>query len=383
MLAKIAKGVRAAGCVARDMRYRGEATDDRLWLISERGYDARDNGFAFFSWLCEHHPEIDARYLIRRDSVDYRKVADVAGEGRTVEPGSDGHRRLMFAASALISTHDCGYTPDMVIYHHLAKMGIFDPPGRIVFLQHGIQVNDTPWLYRSEFAPDVFCVSAAFEREYAIRRLGQPADVVVGTGLARYDTLSPDPVARQVLVMPTWRDFLQGASESDYAASEYHRRWRGLLDDGRLEGLLDATDHTLVFHPHPEVASLVRAMPGPRSPRIRVAGPDEGIQGLMCASDVLVTDYSSVFFDMAYMGRPCVFYQFDADRYHSGHYGDPVVDVADFGSVADDPDGVIGAVRDAITRRVGARCPDGFFMHRDRGNCGRIFDAIAGRGVGA
>ena len=40
----------------------------------------------------------------------------------------------------------------------------------------------------------------------------------------------------------------------------------------------------------------------------------------------MVTDYSSVFFDMIYMKKPIVFYQFDEDEYRKYQYGEGYFD---------------------------------------------------------
>jgi len=45
------------------------------------------------------------------------------------------------------------------------------------------------------------------------------------------------------------------------------------------------------------------------------------INDLYVVSDVLVTDYSSVFFDYANLGKPMVFYMYDLDRYAEGLRG--------------------------------------------------------------
>ena len=49
-------------------------TNSPLWLISERGSDARDNAYFFFVWLKENHPEINAKYIISTKSKDYPKL---------------------------------------------------------------------------------------------------------------------------------------------------------------------------------------------------------------------------------------------------------------------------------------------------------------------
>lgn len=45
-----------------------------VFLVSERGTDARDNGYHFFKYLKEKHPELEAYYVIDRASPDYKKV---------------------------------------------------------------------------------------------------------------------------------------------------------------------------------------------------------------------------------------------------------------------------------------------------------------------
>lgn len=39
------------------------------------------------------------------------------------------------------------------------------------------------------------------------------------------------------------------------------------------------------------------------------------VQQLLKESLLLITDYSSVFFDMMYMNKPVIFYQFDENQY--------------------------------------------------------------------
>ena len=50
-----------------------------LWLVCERGNDARDNGYWFYRYLKEKHPEINARYVIEADSADRAKIEALGG----------------------------------------------------------------------------------------------------------------------------------------------------------------------------------------------------------------------------------------------------------------------------------------------------------------
>ena len=62
-----------------------------VWLVGERPETAQDTGVALFEYLREAHPEIDARYVITRDSPDLARVAD---DPNTVMFGSRRARRV-------------------------------------------------------------------------------------------------------------------------------------------------------------------------------------------------------------------------------------------------------------------------------------------------
>lgn len=59
-----------------------------VWLVCERGTDARDNGYHMFRYLRKEHPEIEAWYVITRDSADLKKIADL---GNIALKGSLNH----------------------------------------------------------------------------------------------------------------------------------------------------------------------------------------------------------------------------------------------------------------------------------------------------
>ena len=51
-----------------------------VWLISERGDDARDNGYAFYEYMKKNHPEIAFKYIISKKSQDFNRITKEAME---------------------------------------------------------------------------------------------------------------------------------------------------------------------------------------------------------------------------------------------------------------------------------------------------------------
>ena len=95
--------------------------NEKTWLISERGNDARDNSYWLFKYIRKNHPEIDIRYIIDKKSVDYKKIKEL---GECIEFGSKDHYIMLISSGVLISTHIMGYTPDMSLFCRLDRLGL-------------------------------------------------------------------------------------------------------------------------------------------------------------------------------------------------------------------------------------------------------------------
>lgn len=346
----------------------------RIWLISERGYDAQDNGAAFFAWLCAQHPEIHAVYVISPNDHDYAKMHAL---GDTVTLGSQRHYELMYQAEALISTHAFGYTPDMVIYDHLARAGMFNPDGVSVFLQHGVLDKETDWLSRKHFKPDLFEVSTEMEADLIRAYNHQPDSAIMRSGQCRYDALYHSKPKKQILIFPTWRQWLSGASPLEFSASEYHAMWERLIQSSAWDAL--PSDWSAVFCLHPEAQRYSTCF---ESECVKVERSSD-IGALIRDSSAVITDYSSVYFDFFYRNLPIVFFQFDEARFASEHYAGLSVAHSDFGAVEHDPDQAVTTAISAVTggaeSRMARKDPAKFFLYRDDHNCERTYSAICAK----
>ena len=350
-----------------------------LWLVMERGFDARDNGYWFFRYLRQQQPQINACYVIDPDSPDARKVAPL---GRTVAFRSLRHDLMYLAADMLISTHVQPAAPEPMVYYNLRKIGI-RPRGRQIFLQHGIIMAEMKWMRYPAMKVDFFASGGKMEYDYLAREFGYPRGVVQYTGLCRYDNLirGNDP-AREILVMPTWRgsDYPQGER---FYETAYYQRFQSLLENPRLLSLLEERDLKLIFYPHIEMQKELDKFKSP-SERIVLAGwRDYDVQTLFLRCRLLITDYSSVHFDVAYMEKPVIYYQFDREDFQKYHYqkGYFSYEQHGFGPVVETEDALMDALlacaRDDF--RMAQKYRDrleAYFPMRDEKNCERTFRAL-------
>ena len=118
-----------------------------------------------------------------------------------------------------------------------------------------------------------------------------------------------------ILYAPTWRESLRPSTGAAGCAAAHGPGPVVALDGPRLAELLDAV--VLMRSHHMNRAGCVPGM-------IDVSGYPS-VEELMLAADILVSDYSSIFFDFALTGKPAVVYAPDLASYRDverGLYGD-------------------------------------------------------------
>ncbi|XIW69645.1 CDP-glycerol glycerophosphotransferase family protein [Escherichia coli] len=70
----------------------------------------------------------------------------------------------------------------------------------------------------------------------------------------------------------------------------------------------------MIFYPHPNLADYISDLNIPDYVKIGSL-ENESIQSIFKKTNLLITDYSSVAFDIAYMKTPVIYFQFDSDTF--------------------------------------------------------------------
>ena len=187
-----------------------------------------------------------------------------------------------------------------------------------------------------------------------------------------------------ILFMPTWR----GAHYPDGEAfrdTQFYQSCQALLNSPRLHKMLEQYGYTLVFYPHIEMQKHLTQF-HTDSARVCLAdSTTHDVQQLLLDCALLITDYSSVFFDVAYLEKPELYYQFDEAEFRQYHYKQGYFDYRrdGFGPVCTTEDALLQALETALQN--GMHMPPeyktrtaAFFPLRDTQNCARIYEAICG-----
>ena len=350
-----------------------------LWLVMERGFDARDNAYWFFRYLRERRPQINACYVIDRTSPDYGKVAAL---GRTVAWRSVRHYLMYLAADMLISTHVQPASPDLMVYYHLRQIGI-RARGKQIFLQHGIIKDEMKWMRYPAMKVDFFASGAKPEYDYLVSEFGYPEGVIRYTGLCRFDNLiRGNAPSDEILVMPTWRgsDYPQG---DRFCETAFYRTFQSMLENSRLLELLEKHDLKLVFYPHIELQKELDKFRSSSERVILADWREYDVQTLLMRCSLLITDYSSVFFDAGYMEKPVIYYQFDQEEFRKYHYQEGYFSYEKhgFGPVVQTEEELADAVEACVENGFRLQSEyrnrlEAFYPVRDEMNCERTYQIL-------
>ncbi|WED79363.1 CDP-glycerol glycerophosphotransferase family protein [Aeromonas allosaccharophila] len=294
------------------------------WLLMDRNTQADDNAEHLYRYIKNHHPEQDIYFVLESSSSDWQRLS---AEGfNMLAFGSDEHEVALRSCQKIISSHIDKYVSNYFGPRSLA--------GRhLVFLQHGItKDNLSSWLNTKEA---INCFITATPDEYhSIVSDGSPykftsKDVVL-TGFPRHDALlrSENITERLIVIMPTWRknlvgDVIKNGNERrinpDFMQTEYALHWFEVLHSPLLKRLVEKFDFRVAFYPHSNVAPYLDLFNVPDYIEV-MSNNTTPIQQVFSRAAMMITDYSSVAFDMAILDKPNIYYQFDEESFFSGDH---------------------------------------------------------------
>ena len=358
----------------------------KIWLICEDEMEARDNGFCFFEYLNMNHPEITSYYAINKKSKDYNKVKST---GKAIKYGGLKHWIYYFNCKYNISSQKAG-NPDAAICYVLERIGL--NKNKNVFLQHGITINKAEWLFYKNSKIRLFICGAKPEYDYILKYFGYPKNYVCYTGFNRFDYYHENTVnKKQVVLMPSWREWIASKNEfsnkfedtSDFRNTEYYKRYKSLINNKELIDFLEKNDIKLYFYPHRNMQKYIEYFDSKSKNIIIVSNNDIDIKDLLIKSALMITDYSSVAMDFAYMKKPVIYYQFDEERFRKAQYEKGYFDYRKdgFGNVVINEDDVIKCIIDSYNngfklKPIFEKKHDVFFPLYDNHNCDRIYNVI-------
>lgn len=367
--------------------------DREIWLITDRINVAGDNGEAFFKYVIEKqlNPDIKYYFAIDKRSADYKRLNEEYSN--VVDINSFRYKMLFLLSDKIISAH-----ADEIVINPLGKGRRFLSDlynHKYIFLQHGVTFNDlSPWLNINNKDISMFVANTKDEYKSLYEfNYNFPEDVPRLTGMPRYDYLLNKDVElkKQVVIMPTWRNNLvtktdkktgKKCYDSNFKKTDYFKFYNALINDKRVLDICRKKCYKIRFIPHPNMMQQIKDFE--KNDVVEIVKKNVVYRDEFKANKLLITDFSSVHFDFAYLNKPIIYTQFDVDTFYEGQiyqkgYFDYERD--GFGPVCYDYESSVKEIVKTIkndcklTKKYEKRI-DECFMYRDQNNCKRVYDEI-------
>jgi hypothetical protein len=295
--------------------------------------EAGDNAERLFEHLMAERQDLNAWFVVEHTTPAWERLRRSYAD-RLVARGSLRWAMLMLRSAWLISSHaDRGVVePAQVTPFGLRRTW------KLAFLGHGVtQIDLSRWLNPKDFD---FIATTTPDEHRAMVDDGTPytytAREVRQTSMPRFDRLQTlgravDPSARDlIMISPTWRKWLAASVDIDSGIrdidpavwdSDYLINWLAVVRSPEIAAAAARQGWQMAFMPHPVFQALLPALDLPSHVQ-RLSFADD-VQASFARAALMVTDYSSVAFDVAALDRPIVYFQFDRDMFFGGgHIGD-------------------------------------------------------------
>ena len=360
----------------------------RIWFYMDKIYKGGDSAEYLYRYAIRQKDGICHRYLIDPASPD---AALLKKEGFPVLPrGSFRHRLDFLSAEKVFATNSTVFAfNDYYLENSRYIRGI--PDFDVVCLQHGLSVQKIA-VAQNRLRDNIrlYCCASPAEIENLSRPVYNYPDrrVLKLTGIPRYDGLKNE-AEPMILISPTWR--MQSAMpvtknegvERDYNPlfkdTPYFRIYNGLLHDPRLLEAARKHGCRIIYLMHP--------ITSPQAGDFRVEAPVEIVpatadmryEDYFRRGALMVTDYSGVQFDFAWMKKPVVYFQ---PPELEGHYEEGTFhyDTMAFGEIVEKEDALVDTLIRymeegfVMPQQYRERVED-FFAFHDHENTRRVYEA--------
>lgn len=353
-----------------------------IWLVFEKFADgAQDNGYYFFKYCYNERKEKKLFYIIKPDSPDIKNLKGM--NDRVLNFMSFKYMVYLYAANLLVSSESKNHVYNLRAQKGRLKKALTHK--KIVFLQHGViglKRIDHIFNKSGPNAVDLFMVSSEYEKKIVMENFLYDDREVVITGLCRWDIIHDQSEGESsVLLMPTWRSWMDDMPKEKFVLTDYYKNYVELLNSNELQNVLDNHKINLNFYIHPKFKYYIDKF-NSKNERIKIyQSGDEKLNQLLMKSSMLITDYSSVAWDMYYQKKPVVFYQFDINEYnkHQGSYLNMENDL--FGDRAFEKEDLINLIDRYASRSFKEKdkykkMRDKYFKYNDKKNASRAYRAI-------
>lgn len=356
----------------------------KIWITYDKLYKGGDCGEYFYKYMMKMNDGITPAYVINKDAEDTKRLHS---EGfRPLYYGSLKNILYYLNADAVFATHGGVHTFNGISNSRIKYVSDLINAD-VTCIQHGLSVQQLAQelnrLYNN--TKRYYCAS-----KYEIQNLEHPIygyedkSILRLTGIPRYDGLISND-KKQILITPTWRAYISmppvmGHSRPyypEFKKTDYYKIYYNLLTDEKLIATARRTGYKLIYLLHPIISSQIIDYPDIDGVEI-IPATSVNYEKILTESSLMLTDYSGVQFDFAYMRKPVVYYHPPKlpPHYKEGGF---FYETMGFGEICTEHSQMVDCLceymdNDCEVKPMYKDRANDFFAYSDQDSCKRIYD---------
>lgn len=361
----------------------------KIWLFEDKIYKAGDNGEYLYNYAIKKKDKIKKYYILSKDSIDSKRF-EKQGK-KYVDYGTTLHKLLLLNSDIVFETHN-----NLTVHHSFDEKiekyfrGLFN--SKNVCIQHGLTVQYIPHLtnrindnLKAFFLASPIEYKNMLDREYDYT---EHKNILKITGSPRYDGLKNND-KKQILITPSWRNYLATpisnidetrAYNKEFINSDYFRIYNNLINNTKLIEKAKKNGYKIIYLLHPCTSPQIDDFDKNDYVDLIAATDDLNYEKILTESSLMITDYSGVQFDFAYMYKPIIYFHPKElpPSYEEGEYK---YETMALGEIVNNSEQLV----DLICEYMDNECKikneyknriDKFFKYHDYNNCERVYNEI-------
>ena len=358
--------------------------NQNIWITFDKLYKGGDNGEYFYQYCKNNKDNVKCYYIINKDAYDYKRLKK---DKNVIVFKSIREYLKVLNSKCVFATH-AGASNFMAFtggkekyFRDLMNYDLF-------CLQHGLTIQDIPHLQNRvrDNTKLYFCASSNEIQNLLQPKYDYKEEVLLKTGIPRYDGLKSND-KREILITPTWRSNMANVVTviggtrpyyEDFKNTEYFKIFNTIINDKRLISAAKKYNYRITYLIHPTLTAQIDDFDKNDYVDIYTVTADQSYEKLLTESSLMVTDYSGVQYDFAYMRKPIIYFH---PEELPPHYGAGGIDYEKegFGPIIKTIDVLVDALIDKMKNdcqndKKYIKRADKFFIYDDFNSCKRIYD---------
>lgn len=359
----------------------------RIWIYFDKIYKAGDNAEYLYNYATKQNDGISHYYVINKECFDYKRLKKE--KKKLLIFGSTKLKLYSLYAEVVLATHK-----NVISFLGFPKASrkffqdLFNPI--IVCIQHGLTMqaiaqHQNKW----EDNIQLYMCASKYEIENLKKDIyGYDSKCLKLVGLARFDGLINND-KRQIFIAPTWRKSAANTNTrmgntreyvEEFKNTKYYEIFNNIITDKKLIEEAKKYNYKIIFLLHPVITAQERDFD--HSGYVKVLTVNSGIsyEQLLTESSLMVTDYSGIQYDFAYMRKALIYFHPDElpAQYQDGGIN---YEIMGFGPICRNERELVDLLckymaNDCKPEEKYIKRADDFFAFNDHNNCERIYNEI-------